>query len=92
MNKMKSILEVMIKKMVDQIVAAGFTDPTHEDIKYKEGNKVVKFRLYREDQWQDYLKGQSDAKLLATKLGFGDKPDFVITVKEVVYYVRVLEG
>lgn len=89
---MKSILEVMIKNMVKQIVEAGFTDPTQEDIKYKEGNKVTKFRLYREEQWQEFLKGQSDAKLLATKLGFGDKPDYVITVKDVVYYVRMLEA
>lgn len=81
----------MIKNLIKQIKDAGYSDPTNEDIAFTQNNKKIKFRLYTEEKWNNYLQTKGDASRLATKLGFGEKPDHVVVQDDIVYYVKILK-
>ncbi len=86
----ETILEVLIKNIIYKLVDAGFEDPTNEDITFKYGGKTIKLRLYTEWKWNEYLSTLTDARKLATKMGFGERPDQVVTYKNTNYYVRII--
>lgn len=87
----ENILEVMIKKIIQSIKDAGYSDPTCEDICFTKGNEKIKFRLYTEEKWQKYLQSKNDAAKLASKLGVGEKPDHTVTDEDTVYYVKIIK-
>lgn len=87
----QNILEVMILKIIRSIKDAGYPDPTDEDIGFTKGNTRIKFRLYTEDKWKKYLQSKNDAGKLASKLGVGEKPDYIVKDENTIYYVKLIK-
>lgn len=88
---MGQILEVFIGNMINRLYEAGITDPTHEEISCKYGNKKLKFRLYSQEQWDNMVSSQNAAIRLFADKGFSSKPDVVVTHKDKVYLVRLIK-
>lgn len=86
----QNILEVLIKNAISKIIEAGFEDPTNMRVSLTSSGKNIKFQLYTEEKWEAHLASLSDAEKLATKLGFGEKPDHVVVHENVVYYIKII--
>lgn len=84
-----TIFETMIRHWIKKIKEAGFNDPTKELIKYNHGNNKIVIQLYTESQWNNKIKANA-AKSVASRFGFEDKPNHVITVDDIQYYVEIL--
>lgn len=76
--------------MVNRLQEAGIQDPTHEDVTCKFGGKVLKFRLYSQEQWDKMIENSNEAVKLYNKMGIGKTPDHVVTASDKVYLVKIL--
>lgn len=83
------MFETMVKHWIKKIKDAGFNDPTKEVIKYNHGDKTIVIKLFTEEQWHT---DQNEAQIVAKNFGFNKKPDHVVTVDDVVYYVEILSN
>lgn len=84
------MLEDFIKNMINRLHEAGIEDPTHQDVTCKFQNKIIKFRLHSQQQWDKMQHGKNIANRLYAKWGIGDKPDYTISTKNKVYLVKIL--
>lgn len=84
------MLEAFIKNMINRLHEAGIEDPTHQDVTCKFQNKVIKFRLHSQEQWDNIEKDKNIASKIYAKWGVGNKPDYVISTKDKVYLVKIL--
>lgn len=88
---MTPILETFIRNMIHRLYEAGITNPTQGDITCKYGTKVLKFRLYSQEQWDSMVASQSTAVRLFSEKGISHQPDAAVTHKEDVYLVRLIK-
>lgn len=88
---MTQMLEVFIQNIVGRLKEAGIDDPTHEDITCKYQGEVIKFRLYKQHQWDNYVSQQNSALRLYASKGYVMQPDSVITHKDDVFLVRLIK-